>query len=150
MMLKSKYILSPFLSRINILSYNYPLCYLLYNECQAETHIIFFRNIKKYIHFLLQNNWHYVQGWEVLYSESLEKSWKEKMEDWKARPKCKSQKCVAFFQRTYKVQTISITSRFRCLKLLFRCFSSHKYGPNSHHLFLTFLQKSFYIRTLRN
>ena len=33
-----------------------------------------------------------MQGWEVLYSESLEKTWKEKMEDWKQRPKCKSQK----------------------------------------------------------
>merc|ERR1712203_683474 len=31
----------------------------------------------------------YEGGWEVLYSESLEKSWKEKMEDWKARPKSK-------------------------------------------------------------
>merc|ERR1719216_114448 len=31
----------------------------------------------------------YQGGREVLYSESLEKSWKEKMEDWKARPKSK-------------------------------------------------------------
>merc|ERR1711902_210205 len=31
----------------------------------------------------------YEGGWEVLYSEHLEKTWKEKMEDWKQRPKSK-------------------------------------------------------------
>ena len=35
------------------------------------------------VHFM------WIQGWEVLYSEHLEKTWKEKMEDWKQRPKCK-------------------------------------------------------------
>lgn len=30
------------------------------------------------------------QGWDVLYSEMLEKTWKEKMEEWGNRPKCKT------------------------------------------------------------
>merc|ERR1712061_872632 len=31
----------------------------------------------------------YEGGWEVLYSESLEKTWKEKMDEWTGRPKTK-------------------------------------------------------------
>lgn len=28
-----------------------------------------------------------VQGWDVLYAELLEKTWKEKMDEWGKRPK---------------------------------------------------------------
>ena len=34
----------------------------------------------------------YEGGWDVLYAELLEKSWKEKMDEWTGRPKCK--KCA--------------------------------------------------------
>ena len=31
----------------------------------------------------------YEGGWDVLYAELLEKSWKEKMDEWTGRAKCK-------------------------------------------------------------
>ena len=31
----------------------------------------------------------YEGGWDVLYTELLEKTWKEKMDEWTGRPKCK-------------------------------------------------------------
>ena len=37
----------------------------------------------------------YEGGWDVLYAELLEKSWKEKMDEWTGRAKCKfCQSCV--------------------------------------------------------
>ena len=32
----------------------------------------------------------YEGGWDVLYTELLEKTWKEKMDEWTGRPKCKN------------------------------------------------------------
>ena len=31
----------------------------------------------------------HIQGWDVLYAELLEKTWKEKMDEWGKRPKSK-------------------------------------------------------------
>ena len=33
----------------------------------------------------------YEGGWDVLYTELLEKSWKEKMDEWTGRAKCECQ-----------------------------------------------------------
>ena len=34
----------------------------------------------------------YEGGWDVLYTELLEKNWKEKMDEWTGRPKCEYRK----------------------------------------------------------
>ena len=34
----------------------------------------------------------YEGGWDVLYTELLEKTWKEKMDEWTGRPKCNNTK----------------------------------------------------------
>ena len=52
----------------------------------------------------------YEGGWDVLYTELLEKTWKEKMDEWTGRPKC-NREHVQYFNNLDNVLLFSKTSK---------------------------------------